>query len=641
MRRDIQLLRGIAVLLVVVYHANIGMIEYGYLGVDVFFVVSGFLITSIILKGLSSQNFSFSNFYLRRAKRLLPALYSTLIFTSILAYFFLTKSQWQDFIYQLYGALTFSANMVLPFQIGYFENSAESKPLLHIWSLSLEEQYYFFLPLFLFLIPKRWRLHGLLALTGASLVWCVAWVGSTNTPPFLWRFVDTNVSEWAFYLFPTRAWELLAGSICAWVMLSRPNTKIHQILKYCSLLSIAFISCASLDDLHPRGDALLVVIATSLIILGKDDWLPRNPIVSLIERVGDWSYSVYLVHWPLFSFAYIGYLEQVPLNVGILLIFVSLFLGFIQFKFVETPFRHGWNSKPRSTWSWFAISTIAVFLIPFPVIFNSTENHLKDFSEIRTTNFGLSENCDSWFSGGALDSSCATQSDPKVAVWGDSYAMHLIPGLTANFSEPLAQFTKSACGPILGMAPVSVRHTEEWAEKCIQHNDKVFAAILDSETITHVVLSSTFNQYFKNLDNQLLVDTLGTVPLQSNLAIEYFVSTINRLVDAGKVPILVTPPPRSGFNIGDCLERGDSKVLSFRESCDIGLNDYLAFDDEILRSLESVQRQTGIKTIWLHKLLCDESSCASRIGDIYVYRDKGHLSVTGSEALLKAVDLGF
>lgn len=190
MRRDIQLLRGIAVLLVVIYHADLGVIMHGYLGVDVFFVVSGFLISSIILNDLKSGSFSFSGFYLRRAKRLLPALYCTLAFTSLLAYAFLTGQQWRDYIEQLIGAVSFSANLILPTQSGYFAGSAETKPLLHIWSLSLEEQYYFFLPLFLFVLPRKWQLPGLLLLLSGSLAWCLSWTLEPSKAPSLmapWR----------------------------------------------------------------------------------------------------------------------------------------------------------------------------------------------------------------------------------------------------------------------------------------------------------------------------------------------------------------------------------------------------------------------------------------------------------------------
>ena len=178
LRRDIQFLRGIAVLVVVIYHSRLGLLSQGYLGVDVFFVLSGFLITSLILKELENNTFSFSQFYLRRAKRLLPALYSTLLFTTLFSLIILTNKQWLNYLDQLIGALTFSANMVLPAQSGYFESASEGKPLLHIWSLSLEEQYYFFLPITLYLLPKKYRLTGMLLLLVISIYWCISWVYS-------------------------------------------------------------------------------------------------------------------------------------------------------------------------------------------------------------------------------------------------------------------------------------------------------------------------------------------------------------------------------------------------------------------------------------------------------------------------------
>ncbi len=200
MRFDIQFLRGMAILSVLIYHAGLLPIPNGYLGVDIFFVISGFLITSIILRGLSAQTFSFGEFYLRRAKRLLPALYCTLFFTTLLAFYLLTQQQWQDYTAQLFGAVSFTSNMVLPQQIGYFDDNANTKPLLHIWSLSLEEQYYFFLPLFLFITPKKLWGPALVTLSALSLLLCLTFLAWSFT---YWRFPTVDTSGWAFYLFPT------------------------------------------------------------------------------------------------------------------------------------------------------------------------------------------------------------------------------------------------------------------------------------------------------------------------------------------------------------------------------------------------------------------------------------------------------
>lgn len=635
MRRDIQLLRGVAVLLVVFFHADIGFFNNGYLGVDVFFVISGFLITSIILKELDKNRFSFSTFYLRRAKRLLPALYCTLVVTALLAYGFITVSEQRDFVAQLVGALTFSSNMVLPTQLGYFEDAAGGKLLLHVWSLSLEEQYYFFLPLLLFLIPKQGRIYALVALTLISFAWCLSWVSSSGTlPPLLWRFSGADVSEWAFYLFPTRAWELLAGSICAWIMLYK-IIKIPSIVKWMALLAIFLMSCVSLDGIHPRGDAFIVVLATASILLGSGDWLPKWGVVRQVERVGDWSYSVYLVHWPLFACAYLGYVGSVPVVVKLSLIPISILLGFVQYHFIETPFRHGWKQKTSRTWFQFVSATLAVVMIPVPMAiaaFENAQGSPDKFTEIRRTNYGLSDKCDHWISSG-ISSECITGEKPEIAIWGDSFAMHLVPGLVEK-NHNLIQLTKSTCAPIMDLAPIYGRYMSDWAEMCVKFNETSLEKILSTDSIHFVILGSTFIQYFdSNFEGKFFVDgeVVPKVPAQ---AIAAFIQTIEKLQAAGKVPILFSPPPRSGFNIGECLERKESGLALFRKECDVLVSDYFEYEKDIRKALKYIGEKTAIKIVWLNEMLCNQEKCKSKINSTFVYKDKHHLSISGSKALL-------
>ncbi|MDG2571002.1 acyltransferase, partial [Vibrio parahaemolyticus] len=170
-RADIQALRGIAVLLVVIYHANVGLFPAGYLGVDIFFVISGFLITGLIKTHLEEGRFSFREFYYRRAKRLLPAAYTVIALTTIAAPFFLSDIGLQEFKFQVLGAITFTGNIALWLQSDYFAQAAETKPLLHVWSLAIEEQYYLLLPAFLLATPARlWlRVVGLLLVISLAL----------------------------------------------------------------------------------------------------------------------------------------------------------------------------------------------------------------------------------------------------------------------------------------------------------------------------------------------------------------------------------------------------------------------------------------------------------------------------------------
>ena len=201
LRIDIQALRGLAVLLVILQHAKAGFIEAGFLGVDIFFVISGFLITGMLAKAIARGSFSFSEFYFRRAKRLLPAAYVTFATTAVLSYFLLDAAEWHDFTVQLAGAVTFTGNLALWQQTGYFEGAAALKPLLHVWSLAVEEQYYLLLPAAMALVPRRYWTAGNALLLFASLALCV-----------VLTFSSPNA---AFYLLPARAWELALGSLAA------------------------------------------------------------------------------------------------------------------------------------------------------------------------------------------------------------------------------------------------------------------------------------------------------------------------------------------------------------------------------------------------------------------------------------------
>lgn len=626
-RRDIQLLRGLAVLMVVLYHAGFGFLNAGYLGVDVFFVVSGFLITSHILKQLNGGAFSFTAFYLRRAQRLLPALYCTLIVATILAYGFLTRQQWQGYMAQLVGAVTFSANFVLPTQVGYFDGKAQAQLLLHIWSLSLEEQYYFFLPLVLFFVSQKYRGALLLILALLSFYWCISWAVSVETQtPVLWR-LGGSPADWAFYFFPARAWELLAGSLGAWVVSQRWPIVVPAVLKWISLVTIVAVSAVGVDTVHPRGNALIVVIATLLIVLGNDQWLPRWRSVLALERLGDWSYSVYLVHWPLFVFAYLGFTSAVPVEVRLALVLVSIVLGYAQYRWVETPFRYGWNLKSRSALGWFVAMTVAVLLLPAPAYFDRSQS--VDFGVVQRSNMGLSRSCDDWESYSRPE--CRTTDTPQVVVWGDSYAMHLVPGLVmANAS--LMQVTKAVCGPFLGLAPVEGSYSSRWAESCIGFNDSALKTITQSDAVSHVVLASSFSQYF-NLGGDFLMEG-GLVERRTDLALEALVRTVEAVQAAGKIPVIISPPPRVGFDVGECLERESEKVILLRDGCEVLYADYLDYDHQVIAALTEVEARTGVKVIWLSELMCDSTVCNTVKNDTYLYRDGGHLTISGSKELL-------
>lgn len=638
MRRDIQFLRGLAVLVVVIYHSNLNILSQGYLGVDIFFVISGFLITSIILKGLDNNNFSFSEFYLRRAKRLLPALYSTLVFTTLLGLFVLTNQQWTDYLSQLQGALTFTANMVLPTQTGYFDSSAEGKPLLHIWSLSLEEQYYFLLPISLFILPRKFRLAAVVAFAVISFYWCISWVYSENQEsPFLWRIAEASKSEWAFYLLFTRAWELLAGSICAFIMMGQHQIKVPAFLKLIALLTLIASCIVSINDDHPGIESLVVVVSTMIILLGNTEWLPNNTVCRSIEKVGDWSYSVYLVHWPLFAFLYLSYAGAPPGVAKLSVILLSFALGYAQFRYVEQTFRDGRFKKLFSNWKLTTATTAILLALPTMASFSFSDS-TDQFSHIRRTNFGIGKECGdgSFDKENKLKSGCLLGEVPKIVIWGDSYAMHLVPGLSVS-NKGLVQITKSACGPIPGISPViGGKYGIAWSKECLAFNDNAMAYIEQNPTITHVVMSSVLEQYL-NFENGSLYTDRGKVKSNKEIILDSLRDTISKLETLGIKPIIISPPPRAGFDIGECLERTYSTSLLLKGNCEINHKEYLNNQKEVNNLLTEIQSFSRV--LWLKDYLCKNDVCKVYQNGVFIYRDNGHLSVEGSTKTLGNIQI--
>lgn len=627
LRQDIQFLRGIAVLFVVIYHSGLGILNEGYLGVDIFFVISGFLITKLILEKLAEDNFSFTDFYFRRAKRLLPALYSTLFFTTAIGVFFLTKSQWSDYLEQLLGALTFTANFVLPGQTGYFEQSSDGKPLLHIWSLSLEEQYYFVLPLFLFLIPRKLRLVGLLALFFVSAFWCFSWLtASMQDAPLLWRLNSATKYEWAFYLLPTRAWELLAGSICAWIFINRPNYCVPKKICYLAMASIVFFGAVKMSSVHPGFPAIAVVISSGLLLLGDGAWLPSNVFSKWIQKSGDWSYSIYLVHWPLFSFANLGYIGDVPQIISILLIVVSVLLGYVQYKYVETPFR-SITSKKTAMLRMLACT----LMLAMPSL--ASMSHPFYSRQITTNeyrvNHGLGEACENSFQGDEVKDLCVYGENPDTVVWGDSYAMHLAEGLKQNYS--FIQITKSMCGPIVGVAAINESHNRRFAEACINYNAKAVDYIINSASIQKVIMSSPLSYYLTEDSDLLFQENIQNV--DRRLVVSSLVNTVKLLIDNGKEVTFVSPPPKNGKDTGQCLERLLGPIILFADSCSIQKADYLDNQRDVLAIMDELEKIIEVKR--LDSLLCDEQQCRVSADGLPLYRDGGHLSYFGSKYLLK------
>ena len=315
---------------VILFHAGAAPFGGGFVGVDVFFVISGYLITTILIDELEQGRFSIINFYERRARRILPALFFVMLCTLPFAWAWMLPSQMQDFAQSLIAVTLFGSNFLFWKTSGYFAAAADEKPFLHTWSLAVEEQYYVLFPIFLFL---AWRFGR------NKVFWMISIMaaGSLLISEWGWR----NEPKANFFLFPTRAWELFAGSIAAFIIKTH-GIRSNQILSGAGLLMILFsiffyteaTPFPSVYALVPVGGAVLIVLfATKETFAGA--LLSKRPFV----WIGLISYSAYLWHQPLFAFARIRMTEAPSLGFMLFLSAMALVLAAFSWKYVEQPFR--------------------------------------------------------------------------------------------------------------------------------------------------------------------------------------------------------------------------------------------------------------------------------------------------------------
>lgn len=353
-RAEIDGLRALAVLPVIFFHAGFTIFSGGFVGVDVFFVISGYLITTILIGEVESNRFSLINFYERRARRILPALFFVMMACIPFALMWMLPYQMVDFSKSLIAVSFFISNILFWRESGYFAGVSEEKPLLHTWSLAVEEQYYLLFPIFLFL---TWRFGR------NKVFWIIIFitVSSFIISEVLWRIEATA----NFYLFPSRAWELLIGSISAFFI------KIYGIRKnnFLSIIGLAAIifSILVFDKTTPFPSfyALLPVLGTMFIILfsDKDSLVTKLLSTKLFVGIGLISYSAYLWHQPLLAFARIKLFGEVEPSLLLILSASSFLLAYLSWKFIEKPFRNKKYFSTKSIWACTCIFiTLPIFI---------------------------------------------------------------------------------------------------------------------------------------------------------------------------------------------------------------------------------------------------------------------------------------
>ena len=518
-RADIDGLRAVAVVAVVVYHAFPRALPGGFIGVDIFFVISGFLISTIIFGGVDRGSFSFRTFYGRRVKRIFPALALVLAACLVAGWFVLQPDKYERLAVHATAGVGFVSNLVLWRESGYFDSAAEFKPLLHLWSLGIEEQFYFVFPLLAVLVHKiRVRRVWLLGVVMvASFVWCVRLTSSDPTA--------------AFYSPVTRFWELLVGSALSIVVSSGRlrDVRLAAALRWTSMAGGALILLALITfdgrTPFPGWRALLPVVGAALIIGSGPAGVLNRRLLSLrpMVFVGLISYPLYLWHWPLLVLAriHVGHTPLASARLG--LVAAAVALAFATYRLLERPLRS--LGSRRSLTPWLSLAMIAVGVcgvgiaradgVPSrygPQLADLAAYHYEYVTDARSPQCWV----ESMAPADSFEPSCVDPDDgrPLTVLWGDSHAARLYPGL--RNIEPrarLAQFTRSACPPVLDI---------EFAE-CRQSNAAVFAQLAQLRPTT-VILFGAWTQY-PNMDaeDHVREHLLDTVSQLSALGIEHIV----------------------------------------------------------------------------------------------------------------------
>jgi peptidoglycan/LPS O-acetylase OafA/YrhL len=624
-RAEIDGLRALAVLPVILFHAGFELFSGGFVGVDVFFVISGYLITTIIISELAEGKFSIVNFYERRARRILPALFFVMAACLPFAWLWLTPGDLIDFGQSFIAVSTFSSNVLFWIESGYFDTAAELKPLLHTWSLAVEEQFYILFPIFLIL---TWRLGVKWILIVLAIVFFI----SLNLAVWGTQFAaHPKIISGTFFLLPTRGWELLVGVFTAFYLKYNTHLKSHTVNQILSLLGFGMIaySIMAFDKTTPFPSlyALIPTIGTGLVILCA---VPKTIIykllsLRLIVGIGLISYSAYLWHQPLLAFARHKVLGDVAQLHLITLCITSLIMAWFSWRFVEQPFRSRTDFSRNFVFRFSIVGMIIFLLIGINTHFsNGFINRLSDegqkivsFETYSMKTYAREGECflEPNQSADYFREECLSGEN---LIWGDSHAAALSFGL--RFIDDFSQLTASACPPLIG---------EEFNTRpyCLEINNRVLTKI-EKRLFKKIYLHSNWINY-RDL-NGLLTTVEKILSIDPTIEIKIIGGVPQWYPSAPK--LLLRQRVTSLNNLSGYMMRNDDFVK---------VKDR---DNEIINLLRTYKNRDNIDFISLLDELCEGGKCIAVVADCDIHEpisfDYGHLTAAGSKFVARFIVSG-
>tara|TARA_B100000795_G_scaffold10935_1_gene7655 strand:- start:49 stop:2088 length:2040 start_codon:yes stop_codon:yes gene_type:complete len=653
-RKEIDGFRALAILPVVFYHAGIKLFSGGFVGVDVFFVISGYLITNIILSDIENKKFSLKNFYERRARRILPALLLVSVICIPFSFLFFKDIYLLEFARSLVSLIFFSSNFLFWSESGYFNTNTEFKPLTHTWSLSVEEQFYILFPiilLFLFNFFKFFTKIFFIILFTLSLLFCV-W-GSFNYP---------NAT---FYLLPFRGWEIILGVLTA-IYLYENKIKFKKVYnEFFSIIGfcLIFISIIFLDSktVFPGYVALLPTIGTVLLITfcRKGTTLYKVFTIKYLINLGLISYSLYLWHQPILAFVKFYLLNEFSLYHKLFIILISIIISYLSWKYFESPFRNKQKISNKNLLLFLCLPIIIFFstwgyVVKFSNLDNIYTSKPKQFIggkkvEYFESKFDIQINSKNVFYDAIKPKN--SKANIKVLVIGDSHAQgyNLMGEYYADkYQIEWHSYIYTGCPPIFGY--YKIYNIEQIKSSKIQNECKDQVKIWENfikengKYFDYVILSSRWNfmfnheiyekkQYRKDAlikNNEIFINNNKIQTLSRSNFTNGLKNTINIINNNGPKVVIFSQPPLLIRNPMRCM--GVSKIsydycanAKFKSIKERGL-----FVKNTILS-ENKLNNIGNLYLILENYLCDEDKekCISKKNNKLLYKDDDHLSYEG------------
>lgn len=628
-RAEIDGLRALAVVPVILFHAGFELFSGGFVGVDVFFVISGYLITTILIEDIENKRFSIINFYERRARRIFPALFFVMLVCIPFAWIWMIPSQMKDFSQSLVAVSLFASNMLFWRESGYFAAAAEEKPLLHTWSLAVEEQYYVLFPIFLIL---TWRFGK------SSVFWMIVVMATISLllSELGWR----NKPLSSFYLAPTRAWELFAGSIAAFIVQKKGIHK-NNFLATLGLAAIVY-SIFFYDETIPFPSvyALVPVLGVVLVILNadKETFAARLLSTKGFVGIGLISYSAYLWHQPLFAFAKIRSLEQPPLFLMSAFSLVTFVLAYLTWKYIESPFR--FNKRGIITKK-LVLCFSVVGLIGF-----SSFGLLGHFSDgfksrvpkaiVEIEKAGQPVRKAPCFSGEFTNCLLGQGKNlEKFVLVGDSHAeryAYIFDKIAKEKDHNVRVISGSWCAPLVNWSVK--KYSAAPNPKCFPFMEKEIHKLAQSNVDT-IVLAARWGEYGQGYRHSLRSSDYvhsGVDNVIENTNIQPFrkalTDTVTFLMKNDKKVFIISPVPEYGFSVPIALAKAKLFDLD-TSSLNLPLNNYREVNNEFFSTLES-ELFTKLSVLNVEGFFCGEDICLP-YNEKYLplYNDGNHLSEIG------------